>query len=168
MRGTAKVGLAAVAVAAVAVLSTSTPSIAESAPEAVTYELTVGDVRLGVQQCIGIGIATEVVEQTVTDPNGQQVTVKVPGQHRHHDLVCTRAMTDDDTLVEWQRRLLAGSPDARQDVELTLFDATLAELARFRYVSAWPSELTYLDSSQTGGPLLEVVTIVADRLERVS
>ena len=164
----AKVALAAVAAATLAFLSTSTPSVAQPTPEAVTYQLTIGDVSLGVHQCIGIGTATEVVETRVTDPSGQVVTVKVPGQHRHHDVVCTRAMTDDQTLVEWQQRLLAGESDARQDVELTLFDATLAEFARFRYVDAWPSELTYLDSGETGGHLLEVVTIVADRLERVS
>lgn len=159
--------LAAVAAAALVFLGASTPSIAQPAAGPVTYQLTLGDASLSVQQCVGIGTATEVIESKTTTPDGQVVTLKLPGEHRDHDLVCTRAMTDDATLVEWQQRLLDEDVDARQDVELTLFDATLAELARFRYVNAWPSELTYLDSSDAGGPL-EVVTIVAGGLERVS
>lgn len=168
MRVQAKPALAAMAVATVVVLGASTPSVAETTPGPITYELTVGDASVRVPRCIGIGTASEVIESKTTDPNGQVVIRKLPGASKHHDLVCTRAMTDDDTFVEWQRQLMEGGPGGRQDVDLVLFDATLAEFARFRYVSAWPSELTYLDSSETGGPLLEVVTIVADRLERVS
>lgn len=172
-RTTAKIAfaLAAVAGATATVLATSVPAEAKpptTEPGTISYQLIIDGVALGVHQCTGIGTTTEVIERKATDPNGQPVTVRRPGRHSHHDLVCTRAMTDDKTLVEWQRQLLAGSPDARQDVDLTFFDTGGAEFARYQYVNAWPSELSYVESDKADGVLLEVVTIVADRLERVS
>lgn len=166
MRKRTPVAWAAVAVATVAVLGTSTPSVAQSTQEVVSYGLAIEGISISLQQCVGIGTATEVVEQRVTGPGGQVTTVKVPGPHRDHDLVCTRAVTEDDTLVEWQRALLSGAPDARKDATLTLYDTAGAPFAQFQYVNAWPSELTYVDDPS--GVLLEVVTIVADDLVRAS
>lgn len=168
MRKRTPVAWAAVAAATAMVLSTSTPSVAQSTQEVVSYQLTVDGVGLTMQQCIGLGTATEVVEQKVTGPDGQITTVKVPGRHRDHDLVCTRAVTDDDTLVEWQELLLAGAPDARKDVSLTLYDTLGEPITAFAYEKAWPSELIYVDAGDSSGRLLEVVTLVADELERVS
>ncbi|TDC53936.1 hypothetical protein E1212_03855 [Jiangella ureilytica] len=168
MRKRTPVAWAAVAAAAATVLSTSTPSVAHSAQEVVSYQLTIDGVGLTMQQCIGLGTATEVVEQRVAGPDGQVTTVKVPGLHRDHDLVCTRVVTDDDTLVEWQELLLAGGPDARKDVGLTLYDTLGEPITGFAYENAWPSELTYVDAGDSSGRLLEVVTIVADELRRVS
>lgn len=168
MRKKTPVVWAAIAAATAAVLGTSTPSVAQSTQEVVSYGLAIDGISLSLHQCVGIGTATEVVESRVTDPSGQVVTIKLPGQHRDHDLVCTRAMTDDDTLVEWQRALLAGAPDARKDVTLTLYDTAGAPFAQFQYVNAWPSELTYVDAGDSSGVLLEVVTIVTDDLVRAS
>ncbi|SDU63796.1 phage tail protein [Jiangella alkaliphila] len=177
MRKKTPVVWATVAAATAAVLSTSTPSVAQStqaaqaaetAQEVVSYGLAIDGISLSMHQCVGIGTATEVVETRVPGPDGQVVTRKVPGHSRDHDLVCTRAVTDDDTLVEWQRLLLDGAPDARKDVTLTLFDLAGAPFAQVQYVNAWPSELTFVDAGDSSGVLLEVVTIVADGLVRVS
>lgn len=168
MRKRTPVTWAAVAAATALVLSTSTPSVAQSTQEVVGYQLTVDGIGLTMQQCVGLGTATEVVEQRVTGPDGQVTTVKVPGPHRDHDLVCTRAVTDDDTLVEWQRLLLAGAPTARKDIGLTLYDTLGEPITAFTYENAWPSELVYVEAGDSSGRLLEVVTLVADELERVS
>ncbi|PZF82974.1 phage tail protein [Jiangella anatolica] len=167
MRKVTPVAWAAVAAATALVLSASTPSVAQSTPSAVSYQLSLDGAGLRLQQCVGLGTATEVVEQRVTGPDGQITTIKLPGERRDHELVCTRVVTDDDTLVAWQQLLLAGAPDARKDVTLTLYDTAGEPITGFAYEKAWPSELTYVDAGDGSGLLLEVVTIVADHVERL-
>ncbi len=158
----------AVAAAAALVLSTSAPSVAQSVPTSTAYTLEIDGVRLTMQQCLGIGTATEVVERQQTGPGGQVVTSRVPGDHRALDLVCTRVVSDDETLEEWQRLLITGVPTARKDIAVGLYDQAGEPIAQFLYVNAWPSELTYVDAGDGSGRLLEVVTIVADHMERAS
>ncbi|MBB5791626.1 phage tail protein [Jiangella mangrovi] len=168
MRKRTPVAGAAVAAAAALVLSTSAPSVAQSVPTSAVYALEIDGVRLTMQQCVGFGVATEVVEHQETGPGGEAVTRKVPGEPRVLDLVCSRAVSDDETLEEWQEASLAGIASARKDISVWLFDQAGEPVAEFLYVNAWPSELTYIDAGDGSGRLLEVVTIVSDHMERAS
>jgi phage tail-like protein len=168
VRGFSKAASGAAAVVSLGLLTTSTASVAQPQPgSTLSTVLEIDEVAHDMLQCVGLGSATQVIESETTGPDGQLVTVKSPGPTRHYDLVCSRPMSDDQTLVEWQQEVFSDPSQARRDVDVVLYDAALGEFARFRYHDAWPSELLVVEDV-TIDAVLEVVTIISNEMERVS
>jgi phage tail-like protein len=77
-----------------------------------------------------------------------------------------RGLTSDMELSAWHELALTGAASAQKDVSLVMYDATGAPVARYELQNAWPATLE-LKSSATE-VLMESVTLVADRIQRVS
>jgi T4-like virus tail tube protein gp19 len=78
-----------------------------------------------------------------------------------------RGLSSDMELSAWHELALTGAASARKDVSLVMYDATLTPVARYQLENAWPAKLE-LQKSNVTQLLMESVTLVADRIQRVS
>lgn len=111
----------------------------------------------------GIGSENEVVEHTVVDQNGQQVTQKLPGRLKYLDVTLSRGITSDLQLWQWRQEVVDGNIQAaRKDFVIRLFDATLTPIAEWNFLNGWPSKI----EGKVGSTVIEEITIVHEGMNR--
>ena len=115
------------------------------------------------QTCRGLGSTNEVIEvREGGDPN---LVRKVPGRLSAGNVTCTRGITASSELGAWRALVEQGKiADARSSASVILYDATLAPIAQWTLVNAWPSELLALG---TAAAAVESVTLVSEGVQRV-
>jgi phage tail-like protein len=100
---------------------------------------------------------------------GSEVQLRVPGKRKPTAVTLRRGMNNSFELQAWHDLALAGDPAARRTASLTMYDTTGDPVARYHLENAWPSKLE-IDTLSAGAShvLFETVTIVAERVQRVS
>jgi phage tail-like protein len=114
-----------------------------------------------------VGSRTEIVEQRIVGPGGQEIILKVPGATRYLDIVAERGITSSMVLSDWRHQIEAGEIEpARHAIGLLLFDQELQLVAQWEGASCWPSAIDNLLPDDTGLPV-EVLEIACDTVVRV-
>lgn len=127
-------------------------------------ELVVDGTAIAVfSRCIGLGSETAV--NLYRDGAGGAAR-RLPGETTPDGMVCERALSADLTLATWRDSVEAGTPSARKDLSVVMYDAAGAAVLRWNLQDAWPSHLTNdFDESGAGR---EIVTFVSDHTQRVA
>lgn len=83
--------------------------------------------------------------------------------------ILSRGVTQSVVLWTWHGQVLSGDPAARKTCSLVGFGQAGEPLIRFSLENAWPAKLE-LGSAEAGESqvVVETVTLIMDRLERVS
>jgi phage tail-like protein len=158
--------LVLVAVGAVALLAIVRPVGAPPEPPGATVVLR--DPSSGLtwsfESCRALGSLHDIIEHKVVDGTGIEVIRKLPGRLRYLDLECSRPLSEDTSLWEWRALVEQGNvEEARRDLELDLYDATLRSVDTWTVDAAWPSRLEAALSSDAA---IEKTRIVMENVVR--
>ena len=93
----------------------------------------------------------------------------VPGKRPPPTVTLKRGMTSDLELAAWHELAMSDWSSARKNASLVMYDATGTPVARYHLENAWPAKLE-IGSLRVGSSsvVMETVTLVCDRLQRVS
>ena len=89
-------------------------------------------------ECGGLGATTEVIE---TREGGDNTTVrKLPGKTTYTDITLKWGVNASKELWKWREQVIHGTV-ARKNGSIVAYDlANRTEVARWNFVSAWPSK----------------------------
>jgi phage tail-like protein len=116
----------------------------------------------------GLSTEVQVIEHKETTITGKDVVKKLPGQKKYGDITLKIGVTDDKKIFEWHKKVLDGKIDeARKNGSIVLYDYANAEKARWNFVNACPSKVSYGSMSTTSNDiLLQDVTLVVESVEQ--
>jgi phage tail-like protein len=102
-----------------------------------------GQVVGAFRECTGMGSENEVVEYKASGPKGEYIIKKVPGRMKWNNITLKRGITDAMDMWKWRKLVEDGKIDeARKNGSIVMFSQEGKEVARWDFVSAWPSKLT--------------------------
>jgi len=122
------------------------------------------------QEVSGITSEVEVVELKANDAFGKPVLKKMIGAMKPPTITLKRAADASMELWTWHKAALDGDLiGARKNGSIVQLDFIYGEVARYNFYDAWISkfEATGMKAGDNA-PAVESVTIVCERLERVS
>jgi phage tail-like protein len=120
-------------------------------------------------ELLGLTSGIDPAELTLGVDKKDKLVLKAPAKRRPPAVILKRAKTADLALFTWHSDALSSSASGRRDAELVFFDAEGRKQSRYHLTDAWPAKIE-IGSLMAGSPevLMETVTIVCDRLERVA
>jgi phage tail-like protein len=127
-----------------------------------------GDPYAQFKEVTGLSSEVQVIEHKETTIAGKDVVKKLPGQRKYGDITLKIGVTDDKKIFDWHKKVLDGKIDeARKNGSIILYDYAGAEKARWNFVNAWPSKMSYGSMSTTSNDiLLQDVTLVVESIEQ--
>lgn len=135
------------------------------------FKIEVGGVPIAsFQEVSGITSEVEVVELKANDAFGKPVLKKMIGAVKPPTITLKRAADASMDLWTWHKAALDGDLiGARKNGSIVQLDFIYGEVARYNFYDAWISkfEATGMKAGDNA-PAVESVTIVCERLERVS
>lgn len=110
----------------------------------------------------GLGNETSVIEYR----RGSDLrTRKIPGRHRHHNIVLKRGLTADDSLWTWRKLILDGVAD-RRNGSIIVLDARNEEVVRYNFYEGWPARWEGPTLNSSGGDIaVETLEIAHEGIE---
>lgn len=116
----------------------------------------------------GLGSEHDIIEQKVVTEKGQEVIFKIPGRLKWGDIVLKRGITSNLDMWKWRKQVEDGDvKGARMNGSIVMYDQSLKEVARWNFLSGWPSKITgptpKADSNEIG---IEELTIVHEYIKR--
>jgi phage tail-like protein len=135
-----------------------------------------GQVVAWVQSVSGLDMEVEVVKTVQRGDKGQQQMIKTMGTHVNApDIQLVRMAPPDagsDAMWKWFNEIRDKGLDnarsgGRKNGSIVLYDTTPAEIARFNFFNAWPSQISTDALSSDGNDIVkETITLVCERIER--
>jgi phage tail-like protein len=121
------------------------------------------------QDCSGLGSSNEIVEIKQSNPQGQVIVQKMPGQLKWTDITLKKSLTDDTALANWRKEVEEGHYDTmRRNGSIVIYDPQMTEVARWNFINGWPSEWKGSELSAGADEVMtEEVTICHEGLARV-
>jgi len=119
----------------------------------------------------GIGSESEVVEHKIVNPDtGETIIQKIPGRLSWTEVSLKRGVTSNVDVWEWRQSVVEGKvEDARTNCSIIAYNQANEEIARWNFISAWPSKVTGPDMDSGGQEIMvEEMVIVHEGMERVS
>lgn len=117
------------------------------------------------------GITTEVKPVELIESTDKEIILKkLPGKTEPATLVLKRGKNSSMELWAWHEAVLMGDiVAARKSCSLVMYSTDGKPVARYHLEHAWPSKLE-IGAMKAGASevLMETVTIVAERIQRVS
>ncbi len=117
------------------------------------------------------GITTEVEPVELMESNDKEVILKkMPGKTKPATLVLKRGSNSSMELWAWHEAVLMGDiVAARKSCSLVMYGTDGKAVARYHLEHAWPAKLE-IGALKAGASevLMETVTIVSERIQRVS
>lgn len=129
-------------------------------------------------ECKGFKRSQEVIEICEVTPQkwgskgtkfGRVVNTKIPGNSKSENLVLQFGMTISTTMWKWFEAVEQGNWAAqRRDGDLTIYDQSGVERARFRFIGAWPISYKISDVSAAKGDFeIEELELAIDEFIRI-
>lgn len=117
------------------------------------------------------GITTEVEPVELMESTDKEVILKkMPGKTKPATLTLKRGKNASMELWAWHEAVLMGDiVAARKSCSLVMYDTAGKPVARYHLEHAWPAKLE-IGALKAGASevLMETVTIVSERIQRVS
>ena len=100
---------------------------------------------------------------------GQVVRRKMPGNSKSSNVTLRRGMTTSQVIWKWFMAVEQGNwSKQRRSGDLTLYDQSGMETARFRLVNAWPVKYKIADVGASKSEFeIEEVELVVDEFRRI-
>ena len=128
-----------------------------------------GQVVGAFRECTGLGSENEVVEYKASGPKGEYVIKKVPGRMKWNNITLKRGITDAMDMWKWRALVEQGKvTDARKNGSIVMYNQQGTEIARWDFVSAWPSKITGPTANATNNEVgIEALEITHEGYKRV-
>jgi phage tail-like protein len=128
-----------------------------------------GQVAGAFLECTGLGSENDVVEYKASGPKGEFVMKKVPGRMKWNDITLKRGITDTMDMWKWRQKVEEGKVDeARKNGSVVMFNQQGQEMARWDFVSAWPSKISGPTANAgTNDVAIEELSITHEGYKRV-
>jgi phage tail-like protein len=137
---------------------------------AARFGISVDGVQLAVfSELAGIASGIDAGDVEYVNRDGT-VTLKLPGKRTPPTVTLTRGLTRSLELSAWHELVMLGDlAAARKNAVLTMYDVVGEPVARYHLENAWPAKLEIGGlKADAGTALMETVTLVCDRIQRVS
>lgn len=133
-----------------------------------TFALEVDGIELArFTGCSGLGWSTEAVEVKTSDREGRLYIEKRPGRTTYNDIVLKRGLSADKKLDDWYKAIKKGDAE-RKNGSIVVYSLNGDRKAEFKFEYGWPKEWSASDlDAGSDDPIIEELTIVHERLERV-
>lgn len=129
-------------------------------------------------ECQGFERTQEAIEFCQVSPQkwgknsnavGRVVRSKLPGNSKSSNLILRRGMTTSKMFWEWFTAVEQGNwAKQRRNGDLTLYDQSGDEKARFRFLGAWPIKYKIADVGASKAEFeIEEVELVVDEFRRI-
>jgi phage tail-like protein len=120
------------------------------------------------KEASGVESETEIIEYKEVTKDGKMVIRKVPGAMKWADITLKKSIDTSRDLWEWRLEVEEGDIDsARRDGSIVLYDSTHAEVARWNFMSGWPSKWKGADLNAGEDQIaVEEITITHEGLVR--
>ena len=120
------------------------------------------------RECTGLGSENEVVEYKASGEKGEFVIQKMPGRMKWNNITLKRGITDDMDMWKWRKLVEEGKIDeARKNGSIVMYDQEGKAIARWDFISAWPSKLTGPTANATNNEVgIEELEITHEGYER--
>lgn len=120
------------------------------------------------KEASGVESETEIIEYKEVTKDGKMVIRKVPGAMKWADITLKKSIDTSHDLWEWRLEVEEGDIDsARRDGSIVLYDSTHAEVARWNFMSGWPSKWKGADLNAGEDQIaVEEITITHEGLVR--
>lgn len=100
----------------------------------------------------GLDTSSEVIIHKVSNGQGKEVEIKLPGRLNWHDITLRREVTANATLWQWREEVINGNIDtARRSCAILLLDRNLSPVVRWNLTNVWPSGLSAKSVSSADG-----------------
>ena len=128
-----------------------------------------GQISGAFRECTGLGSESEVVEYKASGPKGEYVIKKVPGRMKWNNITLKRGITDAMDMWKWRKMIEEGKiDDARKNGSVVMMNQQGQEVARWNFVSAWPSKLTGPTANASNNEVgIEELELTHEGYERV-
>jgi phage tail-like protein len=128
-----------------------------------------GQVVGAFRECSGLGSENEVVEYKASGPKGEYVIKKVPGRMKWNNITLKRGITDAMDMWKWRALVEQGKvTEARKNGSIVMYNQQGTEVARWDFVSAWPSKITGPTANATNNEVgIEELEITHEGYKRV-
>lgn len=149
------------------------PSASEmDAYQAKNFAIEVGGIQIAqFSEVSGLESEVDVVELKENGPDGRLRLVLAPAPgNKKAQITLKRGKNASMDLWNWHDLVLKGKvADARKEGSVVLQDFENQEVARWNFFNAWPSKVSTSPLKAGGSDIvMEEVTIVAERIERVA
>jgi phage tail-like protein len=133
------------------------------------FMIDFGSVKGAFRECTGMGSENEVVEYKASGTQGKMVHRKVPGRMKWNNIVLKRGITDAMDMWDWRGQVEQGKvEDARKNGSITMHNQNGDAVARWDFVSAWPSKITGPTYNATNNEIgIEEMELVHEGYKRV-
>jgi phage tail-like protein len=117
----------------------------------------------------GLSIEVGVVDQQVTGPMGDTISLKVMGTTSYGDITLKRNFSKDRTFYDWAQEVVQGKHSTiRRNGAIALHGMDGAETGRWEFTMAWPKKWSVSDLDVgSDDPMVEEVTLAIEGLKRV-
>ena len=116
-------------------------------------------------ECSGLSATTEVIEMR---EGGDNTTVrKLPGKTTYANITLRWGMTDSTELWQWRDQVIQGNV-LRKNGSIVVYDLNNhAEVARWNFVAAWPTEWEGPSFNATGSEIaIETLVLAHEGITR--
>jgi hypothetical protein len=142
------------------------PLMVPGGQSGMTYRVEVAGQADGFWDVVEFSESIEVVEQTIINQQGQQVTIPVPGRTALPRVLLVRDFEANPAISDWWDLVKSGNVvSARTSASIVLLDDQGFEIARWNIYDCWPSAY---DHRAIDGQWSEQLMIVGEFIERVS
>jgi phage tail-like protein len=133
------------------------------------FMIDFGSVKGAFRECTGMGSENEVVDYKASGTQGKMVLRKVPGRMKWNNIVLKRGITDAMDMWDWRGQVEQGKvEDARKNGSITMHNQNGDAVARWDFVSAWPSKITGPTYNATNNEIgIEEMELVHEGYKRV-
>jgi phage tail-like protein len=91
----------------------------------------------------GIISESAVATHKVTNPEGREVVLQVPGRSDGAEFTVKRGLTKNSEFWDWRELVVQGRvADARVDGTIIMFNREYEEVRRWSFINGWPSKIT--------------------------
>ncbi|AKG20499.1 phage tail protein [Calothrix sp. 336/3] len=129
-------------------------------------------------ECSGFERSQDVVEFCQVTPQkwgknasavGRMMRTKMPGNSQSGNLNLRRGMTISKAVWDWFNAVEMGNwAKQRRNGDITLYDQSGTERARFRFLGAWPSKYKITDVKVDSSDFeVEEIELVIDEFQRI-
>jgi phage tail-like protein len=142
---------------------------------AARFAITIDDVEIAsFSELLAISTEIEPLDVVQAGPGGpagkaETISRKLPGKSKPATLVLKRGKNNSMEMWIWHEKARNGGADALKSCSLVMYNFDGTPVARYHLEHAWPSKLEIgtMAAGSQGAALVETVTIVAERIQRV-
>jgi phage tail-like protein len=120
------------------------------------------------KEASGVESETEIIEYKEATAEGKLIIRKVPGAMKWSDITLKKRIDSSYDLWDWRLEVENGDIDsARRDGSIVLYDSKRNEVARWNFISGWPSKWKGADLNAGEDQVaVEEITITHEGLVR--